>query len=202
MDQLIEKIAKAPVATKAAAVLGAVILITLVNYFAFGVPAMASISDLQTKITRTENEQKRLNSEYIEKQAIANDLNRFRREGELLEQRLQEALAELPEDKNLAELLQSFQDKAQKAGLEIATIVPGAAAPEQFYIRIPIDMKVTGSFHEIASFLDAVGHLTRIVNVSDITMDTPKDTGGKIVLNTSFTATTFMFADSKKGAAQ
>jgi type IV pilus assembly protein PilO len=52
---------------------------------------------------------------------------------------------------------------------------------------------VNGSFHEIATFFDAIGRLRRIVNVSNIAMDTPKDTKGRVVVNAKFLATTFMF---------
>ena len=76
-----------------------------------------SVSDLEERIARTEGEQKRLDNDLIEKTAIANNLNQFRREKELQEQRLQEALAELPEEKKIDELLQLFQERARKAGL-------------------------------------------------------------------------------------
>jgi type IV pilus assembly protein PilO len=197
MEQLIERIAKAPTGNKIAVVALALAVMTAVNYFVTGVPFGGSIQATEQKITRTVGEQHRLDGEFIEKQAIANDLNRFRREREMLEQRLHEALAELPESKNLDELLQQFQDRAQKAGLEIASVIPQAPVSAGFHVRIPIDMKVTGTYHEIATFLDAVGRLRRIVNVSDLTLDAPKDMNGKVILASSFTATTFMFADTK-----
>jgi type IV pilus assembly protein PilO len=96
----------------------------------------ASISELETKIERAGVEQKRLDQDYIEKTAIANDLNRFRREKELLEQRLQEALSELPEDKKIDEILALFQDRATKAGVDILIIEPQAQRTEGFYARI------------------------------------------------------------------
>jgi type IV pilus assembly protein PilO len=197
MEQLIERIAKAPTGNKIAVVALALAVMTAVNYFVTGLPFGGSIQATEVKITRTVAEQHRLDGEFIEKQAIANDLNRFRREREMLEQRLHEALAELPESKNLDELLQMFQDRAQKAGLEISSVVPQAPVSAGFHVRIPIEMKVTGTYHEIATFLDAIGRLRRIVNVSDLTLDAPKDMNGKVILASSFTATTFMFADAK-----
>ena len=62
-------------------------------------------------------------------------------------------------------------------------------------------MTVTGNFHEIATFFDALGRLRRIVNIGDIVMDSPKDVGGKVVVNAKFLATTFMFVDQKKAGA-
>lgn len=205
MEKLIERIAKAPLSAKVGVVAGALALITALNYFVFAIPYGDAISDVEEKVKKVQVEQERLDRDFIEKTAIANDLNRFRKERELLEQRLEEALAELPEQKNIDELLQLFQDRAQKAGLEINTIEPQAEKPEGFYARIPIPMTVTGSFHEIATFFDALGRLRRIVNVSDISLDQPKDVKGRVVVSAKFMITTFMFLDTKgtkKGAAK
>ncbi len=194
MEKFLEQIAKAPVGTKLAGVGVLLGLVTVLNYFVMGVNFGASISEIEDKILRVNAEQHKLDGELIEKQAIANDLNRFRKERELLEQRLKQALAELPEEKNLDELLQMFQDQAQKSGLEIVSIVPDAPASAGFYVKLPIKMKVSGNFHEIATFFDALGRLRRIVNVSNISLDSPKDVSGKVVVAGSFVATTFMFA--------
>jgi len=202
MDRLIDRISKAPLALKVGVVAAAVVLLTALNYFVVGIPAFGlSVSETEQKIARTEAEQKRLDNDLIEKTAIANNLNQFRREKELLEQRLQEALAELPEEKKIDELLQLFQERARKAGLEISSIEPAPEVTEGFYARVPIHMQVTGNFHEIVTFFDSLARLRRIVNVNNILLDTPKDAGGKVTLNGRFLVTTFMFVPSKGGAA-
>ena len=198
MEQLIERVARTALGVKIAVVSVVALAVTALNYFVIGFPTFdRSISDAEKRIQITEREQKKLDQDYIEKQAIANNLNQFRREKELLEQRLQEALAELPNDKKLDELLQLFQDRATKAGLDILTIEPQAQVNEGFYARIPIPMSVQGNYHEVATFLDALGRLRRIVNVSGLSFDSPKDQNGKVVLAARFLATTFMFVDPK-----
>jgi type IV pilus assembly protein PilO len=200
MEKLIERIAKAPLGAKIGVVAGALVLVTALNYFVMALPFGDSVSAVETKIKKVAKDQEQLDRDFIEKTAIANDLNRFRKEKELLERRLDEALAELPEQKNIDELLQLFQDRAQKAGLEINTITPQPEKAEGFYARIPIDMTVTGNFHEIATFFDALGRLRRIVNIGQIAMDSPKDVKGRLVVNAKFVLTTFMFVDQKAAA--
>jgi type IV pilus assembly protein PilO len=202
MEQLLDRVSKAPVSTKIAVVAVAIALLTVLNYFAFGMNFGPSISTVEEKLRRAEREQASLDKEFIEKTAIANNLNQFRREKELLEQQLREALAELPEDKKIDELLQLLQDRAQKSGLQILTIEPQGVANEKFYAKIPIPMTVTGNFHEIATFFDALGRMRRIVNVTDIQLDSPKDVNGKVILNAKFLATTFMFLDAAKAGGQ
>ena len=203
MDRILDAIAKAPVAAKAGVVAVIVVLLTVLNYFVVSIPNFGtSISETEQRITRTATEQKRLDNDLIEKTAIANNLNQFRREKELLEQRLQEALAELPEEKKIDELLQLFQERARKAGLEIGSIEPVAEVTEGFYARVPINMTVTGNFHEIVTFFDSLSRLRRIVNVNNILLDAPKDTGGKVILNGKFLVTTFMFVQPKAAPAR
>lgn len=201
MDRILEAITKAPLAVKAGAVAAIVVLVTALNYFVVSLPTFgASISDVEAKIKRTDAEQKRLDGDLIEKTAIANNLNQFRREKEILEQRLKEALAELPEEKKIDELLQLFQERARKAGLEISSIEPQAEVHEGFYARVPIQMAVTGNFHEVVTFFDSLARLRRIVNVNNIVLDAPKDAGGKVILSGRFLVTTFMFVQPKADA--
>lgn len=201
MEKLIDRMVKAPVGLKVGVVAGIAVLVTALNYFAFGMNFGPSIQATEAKIRKAQQEQAKLDKEYIEKTAIANNLNQFRREKELLEQQLRQALAELPEEKNIEDLLQAFQDRAIKAGLKIETIEPKPPTTERFYARIPIPMSVKGNYHEIATFFDSLGRMRRIVNVSDITLDSPKDVNGKMVLGGKFLVTAFMFVDPAKAAA-
>jgi type IV pilus assembly protein PilO len=198
MEKLIERVAKAPLGAKLAVVTGGLVLITLLNFFV--VPGR-SITEIDARKKRGEVDLKRLNQDLTTKQAIANDLNRFRHERELLQQSLDEAKTELPETKNIDDLLQAFQDRAQKSGLDIVTIEPKDVVKADFYARVPIAMQVEGNYHDIATFLDALGRLRRIVNVTDIVFDKPRDVSGRVVVTSTFTATTFMFLDAAAAAA-
>jgi type IV pilus assembly protein PilO len=202
MDKLIERIVKAPLGAKVAAIAAILGVITALNYFVIGMDFGGSVSATEELIRKAERDQAQLEKEYIEKTAIANNLNQFRREKELLEQQLTEALAELPEEKRIEDLLQVFEDRALKAGLKIQSIEPRPPAPERFYAKIPIPMTVTGNYHEIATFFDSLGRMRRIVNVSEVSLGEPKDVNGKIVLSGKFLVTAFMFVDPAKSAAK
>ncbi|MCK7518873.1 MAG: type 4a pilus biogenesis protein PilO [Ignavibacteriales bacterium] len=96
------------------------------------------------------------------RQAIANNLNQFRREKELLEQRLDRGARRAPRAEEPRRAAPGSSRTAPvKAGLEINTIEPASEKPEGFFARIPIPMTVTGNFHEIATFFDSLGRLRR-----------------------------------------
>lgn len=186
MDQLIDKIAKASWGAKIGVVLLIAAAATALNWTFY-------IDDLQQQIERTEGERKKLEGDYIDKKQIADNLNEYRREKEILEQKLEAALQELPNDKAIDELLRQVNDVGVKSGLEVTSVEPGAESREQFFARIPVKMKVSGNFHEVAVFFDSVGKLKRIVNVNDIKLTQPTKKNEKVVLAAEFQATTFRF---------
>lgn len=204
MGTFVERIAKASVGAKVATVLVALAVLTFLNYVVIGLPPGRSISAIEDLKKKREKELKDASANLGMKRNIANDLNRFRRQRELLQQRFQEARSELPDTNRIDDLLQGLQEKAAKTGLEIAKVEPKAiipAAPGEFYAKIPLGLQVDGNFHEVATFLDALGHMQRIVNVTDIVLESPKDVNGRVILTAKFTVTTFMFDEPKANAA-
>src|SRR6266851_8771455 len=188
MEQLLDKIAKAPPAVKYGGLAGLVVLLSVLNFF-FG------IQPIEETITRQEGQQKTLDIQLAEKQAIAQNLNERRREMDILEQKLAEALTELPEKKDIDELLAQLNDIGKKSGLEISRVEPGGETNATFFAKIPIKMSVSGNFHEIAMFMQEIANMRRIVNVNNIKLGTPVVKNDKVVLSSEFLATTFRFVD-------
>src|SRR5687768_2656735 len=119
MEQLLDRIYKAPASAKFGGIFGAVLLLTLVNYFFF-------IDPVETQITQAIDNQSGLERQLAEKQEIAQNLNERRREMSGLEEKLAEALTELPEKSDVEELLAQLNDVGKKSGLEIAKVEPTA----------------------------------------------------------------------------
>jgi len=188
MEQLLDKIAKAPPAVKYGGLAGLVVLLSVLNFF-FG------IQPLQDQIAEQENQQRGLDRQLAEKQEIAQNLNERRREMDILEQKLAEALTELPEKKDIDELLAQLNDIGKKSGLEISRVEPGGETSATFFAKIPIKMSVSGNFHEIAMFMQEIANMRRIVNVNNIKLGTPVLKNDKVVLSSEFLATTFRFVD-------
>lgn len=105
------------------------------------------------------------------------------------------ALETLPDKKEIPSLLTGISRSGNSAGLEFVLFQPESAAQQQYYAEIPVSIKVTGSFHKIASFFDLVSRLYRIVNINDITMTSSKDS---LDLAMSCKAVTYMFVDKEE----
>jgi type IV pilus assembly protein PilO len=198
MEQYLDKLAKAPPAQKYGGIAGAVVALTALTYF-------FAISDLDEKIERQARQKRQLEVELAQKTADANNLNELLREMEQLETKLAEALTEMPEQKDIDELLTQLTDIGRRSGLEIMKVEPVGenADPQhgQLVNRLPIRMVVSGNYHEIALFMQEVANLRRIVSVQDIKLGQPKMRNDKVVLDTEFLATAFRFIP-KSPAAQ
>ncbi|MFT3706785.1 MAG: type 4a pilus biogenesis protein PilO [Archangium sp.] len=189
MEQLIERVNKLATPVKAGIILGIIVLLTAGTYFLL-------VSDLEDTITSLKAQQQAQDQVLAKKQEIADNLNDRRKEMDELEQRFQVALTQLPERKDIEELLAQLNDVGKKSGLEIAAVTPGQESAQGFIASIPISMSVTGNYHEIALFLQEVGNLPRIVHVSDIKLGNPQARGDKVALQSSFLATTYRFSDT------
>ncbi|MFP2932659.1 type 4a pilus biogenesis protein PilO [Pyxidicoccus sp. 3LG] len=195
MDKYLDQFVKAPPATKFGGLGIVVVVMTLANFFLL-------IQPTEDTIKRQQGERRKLELELAEKSEIAQNLNDRRREMDVLEQKLAEALTELPEKKDIEELLAQINDIGKKSGLEISSVTPEKefVGGGDFFARIPIKMTVSGNYHEIALFLQEMANMRRIVNVNNIKLDSPSLKNEKVVLQSSFLATTFRFVEQKAAA--
>ncbi|HZX97378.1 MAG TPA: type 4a pilus biogenesis protein PilO [Myxococcales bacterium] len=199
-QDILNSVNKMPLGQKVGVVAAFVVLLTAANWYFM-------VDPMQVQITQRQSQLRALEDELIQKQSIANNLAQFKHEKEILERRLAQALTELPNEANIDDLIRSLAEIGTKSGLTINTIDPQPEQRQSFYAAIPIVMSVTGNYHEIGVFLDALSKLARIVNVTNIKMGSPKMQSEKLVVSASYVATTFRFlpeapAAAPKGAAK
>jgi type IV pilus assembly protein PilO len=195
MEQYLDRIAKAPAGVKYGGLAAVVVALTALNFFGL-------IQPLEDSIKKQVEQRRKLDIDLAEKSEIAQNLNERRREMDVLQQKLDSAITELPEKKEIDELLAQLNDIGKKSGLEIARVEPGkeSVGGTDFFARIPIKMTVSGSYHEIAMFMQEVSNMRRIVNVSGFDLGKPTVKNEKVVLQSSFVATTFRFVEQQKAA--
>ncbi|HZR07070.1 MAG TPA: type 4a pilus biogenesis protein PilO [Myxococcales bacterium] len=194
-QEVLNAVNKMPLGQKVGVVAGVVILLSAANWYFF-------IDPMQTQITSRQNSLRQLEDELIQKQSIANNLAQFKHEKEILERRLAQALTELPNESNIDDLIRSLSEIGTKSGLTITSIDPQPEQRQSFYASIPIVMAVTGNYHEIGVFLDALSKLARIVNVTNIKMGQARLTNEKLVVNATYVATTFRFLPPETAPAK
>ena len=105
-------------------------------------------------------------------------------------------LRELPETTEVESLLVDVSQTGLAAGLEIKKFKPSAEEKKGFYAELPISLEVSGSYHQLATFISGIAALPRIVTISELKLE-PFDKGEDISdsgkLRMSATAKTYRY---------
>jgi len=148
------------------------------------------------QIARLEVQRDQARLERTRKAALVANLEKTRAEVNQLDGDLKKAVAELPDTKEIPDLLSNISSLGRESGLEIIQFKQRPERYEEFYAVVPVDMLVRGTYYQVAAFFDKVGQMARIVNVSDVSIKSPSRLAGdSVTLDTSCAAVTFRFLD-------
>jgi type IV pilus assembly protein PilO len=136
-----------------------------------------------------------LENQVRELRIVAANMKRFQAEAAKLREELQMAITQLPTSKEIPTLLSNVSELGKESGLEFLLFRPAAEVSREFYAEIPVEIRVKGTYHNVALFFDRVGRLPRIVNISEVSMENAKEAFGRWEINTACTATTFKFIE-------
>ncbi len=188
MNQILDTILERSKAQKFA-ILGVIIILLAALYYSFLYsPQADEIAKLADSVEIARNEKS------VKAQKAAN-LAGLRKDLQRLDAELKKAVAQLPEKREIPDLLRNISTKAQQSGLDILVFRPRAENYQDFYAEIPVDITVKGNFHNTVSFFDEVGRMDRLVNIDNIGFKNPTPAGDNVVLETTSVATAFRFLD-------
>ncbi|MDD5475252.1 MAG: type 4a pilus biogenesis protein PilO [Syntrophales bacterium] len=176
-----------------------VVFVLLLGYFYYFFFLQAA---LQKKASLTDN-LATLEVQIIQRQAVARQIERHKREIEELNESLMISLAKLPEQKDIPTLLTAMSVAAHAKSLDVMLFEPLQPVPQDFYAEFPVRMTVRGRYHDIKAFFKEVSQLPRIVNVNDASIRGPSGeyTGGPLVLEAECLMKTYMFLDMREQSA-
>jgi type IV pilus assembly protein PilO len=188
VNQLLAQILRLPRQQKIGVLTGLILFFLIIGYFYIYLPADDKATKLAEEITAVRSDRDR-------KKALSANLPKLQKELHGWDAKLKAAVAQLPDRKEIPDLLSSLSTKAREAGLEILLFRPRAENFQEFYAEIPVDIVVRGGFFNAVTFFDEVGKLNRLVNIDNINLKNPKAGGDQVVLEISTLATTYRFLD-------
>jgi len=163
VNELVDKFNAVPSSQRYLGLVVAVLGILAVFWFALYSPTLDSIDKNKKRVDALQREKQSL-AEFKRKKA------KVLAELETLSSRLTEAQDKLPKDAEIPSLLQRIHNQAKTAGLEIKRFQRKPDSQKDFYVEIPVEMELAGTYDNLADFFFYIGRMTRIVNVSDISM--------------------------------
>ncbi len=191
MHPFVEQILERPTSHKVGGWIGIILFLTFVFWQYF-------YSGLSEELTKLNEEIESLEGKILTERRIARNLDKVREEVKELDVKLKFAMQELPDKKEIPDLLSTISDLATDAGLEITLFKPRPEQHRDFYAEVPVSISVDGSYHQVATFFDEVGQLPRIVNINQIALRNPKveDTG--VMVKADCSATTFRYLEESE----
>jgi type IV pilus assembly protein PilO len=147
---------------------------------------------------RGAQEEVRLRGEYTAKMAQAINLEALQAQKLQVDQYVERLQKQLPSKAEMAALLSDINQAGLGRGLQFELFKPGQVVVRDYYAELPIDIKVTGSYHDIGKFAGDMANLPRIVTLNNMSLNTGKD--GTLVLDA--VAKTFRYLDPDEAAAQ
>lgn len=106
----------------------------------------------------------------------------------------------LPPEGEAVMLLKQVSDLGIRLGLDIRLWKPSPKSedPSKLFVRMPVNVEVSGGYHTAALFFDRINAMPRIVTVSGLKMGAPKFEKGRVVTQTVFDLVAYAATDETK----
>jgi len=152
---------------------GPVKMILMVIAFALvlGAGYYLYLTDKQSALERVELKELDLRSDFEYKADKAANLEEYRAQKQELEATFGALLKQLPQDTEVPGLLDDITRAALDNELTIESINLQSEKQLEFYVELPIDIVVEGSYHKIGTFISGVASLSRIVTLHDFELE-------------------------------
>ncbi len=180
-----------PLAPRVATLIGLFALILLAGWWFWW------SEQLDTLAQRQQNELK-LKEEFVAKKTQAVNLDLYVQQLNEIDRSFGALLKQLPNKSEVESLLVEINQSGMGRGLQFELFKPGPEVVKDFYAELPINVRLTGSYHDFGAFAGDVGRLSRIVTLNNVSIVANKD--GALVLDA--VTKTFRYLDEEELAAK
>jgi type IV pilus assembly protein PilO len=152
-----------------------------------------------TEINTLRERESTLRTTFMDKKRQAINLPAYQKQLEDIEQAFGALLRQLPNRSEMDALLTDINQAGLGRGLQFELFKPAPSeTTSEFYAELPINIRVTGSYHELGSFASDISQLPRIVTLNDIAVSAGRD--GMLTMDA--VAKTFRYLDEEELAKQ
>ena len=160
--------------------------------------ALLDWKDQYDTLDRVKSEEAKLKEQYASKKAKAINFQLYAQQLQEIEQSFGALLKQLPNKAEMDALLTDINQAGLGRGLQFELFKPAAnERAADFYAELPINIKITGNYHDMGAFASDVAQLPRIVTLNDVSVNNDKG-----VLTMDAVAKTFRYLDEDEVAKQ
>ena len=143
-------------------------------------------------------EEVQLRESWVTKKRQAVNLEEHRRQLAEIDRQFGALLKQLPNRAEMDSLLSDINQAGLGRGLQFELFKPGADVIKEFYAEMPIDVRVTGVYHDLGEFVADLASMPRVVTLGDVGIEADKD--GRLKLQAK--AVTYRYLDEEELAQQ
>lgn len=180
-----------PIIPRMLCALGTLVAVVVLAWFLY-------LSGQQDELDLGEQQEVKLKEEYTTKVQQAINLNSLRKQKDQINEYVSTLEKQLPSKAEMDALLSDINQAGLGRGLQFELFKPGQVVVKDYYAELPIDIKVTGNYHDVGSFTSDIANLPRIVTLNNMSLVAGKD--GVLTLDT--VAKTFRYLDKDEVDAQ
>lgn len=180
-----------PIAPRLLCAAGVMALVVAAGYFFYWQSQFDELESLA-------NQEVTLRADYRSKLAQAINLEALQEQKAQVDLYVERLQKQLPSKAEMAALLSDINQAGIGRGLAFELFRPGQVVVRDYYAELPIDIKVTGNYHDIGAFASDMANLPRIVTLNNMALTTGKD--GALSLDA--VAKTFRYLDQDEADAQ
>jgi type IV pilus assembly protein PilO len=183
-----------PTLPKLAAFLAVIAAVVVLGWF-----LLLSTSHDELELARSQ--EPKLKEDYRSRLAQAVNLSELRKQKLQVQEFVTQLEKQLPGKAEMDALLSDINQAGLGRGLQFELWQPGQVQVKDYYAELPINIKVSGRFHDVGAFAADVANLSRIVTLQNlgISPQVGKDTSS---LTMEATARTYRYLDAAEVAEQ
>ena len=167
---------------------------------------MLHLKDYEAELETARQEETRLREDYQKKLAKAVSLDGLKKQREQVQLFVTQLEKQLPSKAEMAALLSDINQAGLGRSLQFELFRPGGVIVKNYYAELPINVRVSGNYHDMGAFASDIAHLSRIVTLNNISIAPATAAAGKGASNGNLvmdaTARTFRYLDAEEVAAQ
>ncbi|MGQ9425028.1 type 4a pilus biogenesis protein PilO [Gilvimarinus sp. F26214L] len=185
----VERIGVWPIAVRAGIWLAAIAVIFAGTYFLF-------IKDMNVRLLSAEKKEQQLRKNFESKALEAANLEELKAQMVAMEETFEGLVSQLPSDTEVPGLIEDIEEKGAAAGLNIYSTTFQQERAAEFYVELPIEIKVQGnSYHDLGGFVSGIAGMPRIVTLHNFQIS---PVGGSRGLNMTILAKTYRYKGQEK----
>lgn len=151
------------------------------------------------ELEKSQNKEEQLRQVFLDKKKQAVNLEIYRKQLSEIGQSFGTLLKQLPNKSEMDALLTDINQAGLGRGLQFELFRPaGQETVSEFYAELPINIRITGNYHELGAFASDIAKLPRIVTLNDININPTKD--GTLAMDA--VAKTYRYLDEDEIAKQ